>query len=152
MTTPLEAIEGLWLAQAMRHSLWLYPTVETLHLWGIGLLFGSVVLMDLRVLGLAKEIDFTSLSRFAVPLSITGFCLAMITGLLMFTTHASEFVGMRLFVIKMILITLLLTNAIALRAQSVSNGEHSGFGKLQALISIIGWASVIGAGRWLAYT
>jgi hypothetical protein len=59
---------------------------------------------------------------------------------------------MRLFVIKMILITLLLTNAIALRAQSVSNGEHSGFGKLQALISIIGWASVIGAGRWLAYT
>ena len=73
MTTPLEAIEGLWLAQAMRHSLWLYPTVETLHLWGIGLLFGSVVLMDLRVLGLAKEIDFASLSRFAVPLSITGF-------------------------------------------------------------------------------
>jgi len=129
MTTPLEAIEGLWLAQAMRHSLWLYPTVETLHLWGIGLLFGSVVLMDLRVLGLAKEIDFT-----------------------MFTTHASEFVGMRLFVIKMILITLLLTNAIALRAQSVANGEHSGFVKLQALISIIGWASVIGAGRWLAYT
>ncbi|MEY3994029.1 MAG: hypothetical protein RLZZ113_1134 [Pseudomonadota bacterium] len=142
MTTPLEAIEGLWLAQAMRHSLWLYPTVETLHLWGIGLLFGSVVLMDLRVLGLAKEIDFASLSR----------CLAMITGLLMFTTHASEFVGMRLFVIKMILITLLLTNAIALRAQSVANGEHSGFVKLQALISIIGWASVIGAGRWLAYT
>ncbi|NBT84614.1 MAG: hypothetical protein EBT58_07175 [Betaproteobacteria bacterium] len=90
MTTPLEAIEGLWLAQAMRHSLWLYPTVETLHLWGIGLLFGSVVLMDLRVLGLAKDIDFASLSRFAVPLSITGFCLAMITGLLMFTTHASS--------------------------------------------------------------
>jgi hypothetical protein len=52
----------------------------------------------------------------------------------------------------MILITLLLTNAIALRAQSVVNGEHSGFVKLQALISIIGWASVIGAGRWLAYT
>ena len=102
--------------------------------------------------GPAKDIDFASLSRFAVPLSITGFCLAMITGLLMFTTHASEFVGMRLFVIKMILITLLLTNAIALRAQSVANGEHSGFVKLQALISIIGWASVIGAGRWLAYT
>lgn len=152
MTTPLEAIEGLWLAQAMRHSLWLYPTVETLHLWGIGLLFGSVVLMDLRVLGLAKEIDFASLSRFAIPLAIIGFGLAMITGLLMFTTHASEFIGMRLFVIKMVLITLLLTNAIALRARSIANGVHSGFGKLQAIISIIGWASVIGAGRWLAYT
>ena len=50
----LGALEGSGLGQAMRQWLWLYPSVETMHLVGIGLLFGSIAVFDLRLLGFSR--------------------------------------------------------------------------------------------------
>ena len=147
MSTPLVALEGVWLAQAMKYSTWLYPTVETVHIWGIGMLFGSVVLMDLRVLGLGKALDYSALSRLGIAVSVLGFSLAVITGSMLFITHAADLIASRLFILKMSLIFLLITNAILLRMRVVINPAT----KAQAVISLVGWASVIGLGRWLAY-
>ena len=147
MSSPVVALEGLWLAQAMKHSSWLYPTVETMHIWGIGMLFGSVVIMDLRILGVASKLNLSDLSRLGVLIALLGFGLAVLTGSLMFITQASELISSRLFILKMCLIFLLLANAIILRMRTITNG----ISKVQALISLAGWASVIGMGRWLAY-
>ena len=141
------ALEGLWLAQAMKHSSWLYPTVETMHIWGIGMLFGSVVIMDLRILGVASKLNLSDLSRLGVVVALFGFGLAVLTGSLMFIAQASELISSRLFILKMCLIFLLLANAIVLRMRTITNG----ISKAQALISLAGWACVIGMGRWLAY-
>ena len=141
------ALEGLWLAQVMKHSSWLYPTVETMHIWGIGMLFGSVVIMDLRVLGLGSKLTLSDLSRLGILVACIGFGLAVLTGSLMFIAQASELIGSRLFILKMCLIFLLLANAIILRMRIVINGVS----KAQALLSLVGWGSVIGMGRWLAY-
>ena len=147
MTTPLVALEGVWLAQAMKYSTWLYPTVETVHIWGIGMLFGSVVIMDLRVLGLGKALDYSALSRLGIAVSVLGFSLAVITGSMLFITHAADLIASRLFILKMCLIFLLIANATLLRMRVVINPVT----KAQAVISLVGWASVIGLGRWLAY-
>jgi hypothetical protein len=147
MSTPLVALEGVWLAQAMKYSTWLYPTVETVHIWGMGMLFGSVVLMDLRVLGLGKALDYSALSRLGIAVSVLGFSLAVITGSMLFITHAADLIASRLFIIKMSLIFLLITNAVLLRMRVEINPVT----KAQAVISLVGWASVIGLGRWLAY-
>ena len=147
MTTPLVALEGFWLAQAMKYSTWLYPTVETVHIWGVGMLFGSVVLMDLRVLGLGKALDYSALSRLGIAVSLLGFSLAVLTGSMLFITHAADLIASRLFILKMCLIFLLITNAALLRMRVVINAAT----KVQAVISLVGWASVIGLGRWLAY-
>ena len=147
MTTPLVALEGFWLAQAMKYSTWLYPTVETVHIWGVGMLFGSVVLMDLRVLGLGKAVDYSALSRLGIAVSVLGFSLAVLTGSMLFNTHAADLIASRLFILKMSLIFLLITNAVLLRMRVVINAAT----KAQAVISLVGWASVIGLGRWLAY-
>ena len=147
MTTPLVALEGFWLAQAMKYSTWLYPTVETVHIWGVGMLFGSVVLMDLRVLGLVKALDYSALSRLGIAISLIGFSLAVLTGSMLFITHAADLIASRLFILKMCLIFLLITNATLLRMRVVINAAT----KAQAVISLVGWASVIGLGRWLAY-
>ena len=147
MSTPLVALEGVWLAQAMKYSTWLYPTVETVHIWGIGMLFGSVVLMDLRVLGLGKALDYSALSRLGIAVSVLGFSLAVITGSMLFITHAADLIASRLFILKISLIFLLITNAVLLRMRVVINSAT----KAQAVISLVGWASVIGFGRWLAY-
>jgi hypothetical protein len=147
MSTPLVALEGFWLAQAMKYSTWLYPTVETVHIWGVGMLFGSVVLMDLRVLGLGKALDYSALSRLGIAVSLLGFSLAVLTGSMLFITHAADLIASRLFILKMCLIFLLITNAALLRMRVVINAAT----KAQAVISLVGWASVIGLGRWLAY-
>ena len=147
MSTPLVALEGFWLAQAMKYSTWLYPTVETVHIWGVGMLFGSVVLMDLRVLGLGKALDYSALSRLGIAISLFGFSLAVLTGSMLFITHAGDLIASRLFILKMCLIFLLITNAVLLRMRVVINAAS----KVQAVISLVGWASVIGLGRWLAY-
>ena len=147
MSTPLVALEDVWLAQAMKYSTWLYPTVETVHIWGIGMLFGSVVLMDLRVLGLGKALDYSALSRLGIAVSVLGFSLAVITGSMLFITHAADLIASRLFILKMSLIFLLITNAVLLRMRAEINPVT----KAQAVISLVGWASVIGLGRWLAY-
>ncbi len=141
------ALEGLWLAQAMKHSAWLYPTVETMHIWGIGMLFGSVVIMDLRVLGLGNKLNVSDLSRLGIAVAVIGFGLAVLTGSLMFIAQASELISSRLFILKMCMIFLLLANAVILRVRTIDNGMS----KMQALLSLAGWASVIGMGRWLAY-
>jgi len=147
MSSPIMALEGMWLAQAMKHSSWLYPTVESMHIWGIGMLFGSVVIMDLRVLGLGSKLAMSDLSRLGILVAFIGFGLAVLTGSLMFITQASELIGSRLFILKMCLIFLLLANAIILRMRAITDGVS----KAQALLSLLGWASVIGMGRWLAY-
>ena len=147
MSTPLVALEGFWLAQAMKYSTWLYPTIETVHIWGVGMLFGSVVLMDLRVLGLGKAVDYSALSRLGIAVSVLGFSLAVLTGSMLFITHAGDLIASRLFILKMCLIFLLITNAALLRMRVVINTAT----KVQAVISLVGWASVIGLGRWLAY-
>jgi hypothetical protein len=131
----------------MKYSTWLYPTVETVHIWGVGMLFGSVVLMDLRVLGLGKAVDYSALSRLGIAVSVLGFSLAVLTGSMLFITHAGDLIASRLFILKMCLIFLLITNAALLRMRVVINTAT----KVQAVISLVGWASVIGLGRWLAY-
>ena len=153
----MQAIEGLWIAQVMRESLWLYPTVETLHLWGIGALFGSILLVDLRLLGVGRGLELRPLLRFAVPVTISGFVLAAVTGLLMFIAHPSEFIASTLFVLKMTLLMLLGLNAISLHLR-IPRPQGNAVPappvpslRLQAAVSVLGWAVVIGLGRWLAY-
>jgi hypothetical protein len=147
MNTPIMALEGLWLAQAMKHSAWLYPTVETAHIWGVALLFGSVVMMDLRIFGFASKVDQAALARLGITVALIGFSLAVLTGSLMFITQASELINSRLFILKMCLIFALLANAIILRMRI----EHHALSKVQAIGSLVGWACVIALGRWLAY-
>jgi hypothetical protein len=58
---------------------WVWPVCEIIHFVGMALLFGCIVLLDLRILGVGKGIPFSALERF-VPLGIIGFCLNLITG------------------------------------------------------------------------
>jgi hypothetical protein len=89
----------------------------------------------------------SDLSRLGIAVAVIGFGLAVLTGSLMFIAQASEFISSRLFILKMCMIFLLLANAVILRIRTIDNGMS----KMQALLSLAGWASVIGMGRWLAY-
>ncbi|MGA0013911.1 MAG: hypothetical protein ACO3FM_05395 [Burkholderiaceae bacterium] len=153
----LEGIERLPLAVAMRESFWLYPTVESLHIAGIAGLFGTVLLLDLRLLGLGRGVLLSPLIRLVVPVSLASLVLVVLTGSLMFLAHAREFVALPLFVYKIGFIMLLLTNAAVLHLRAAGHSDDprahrlGGLGHIQVALSIFGWLCVIGMGRWLAY-
>src|SRR5579862_9845357 len=88
--TVAEAIHRLPLAVALRDVPWLYPTVESVHIAAIGLLFGSIVVMDMRLLGVSRTLSVRQLSRHVLPFTVLAFMTAVATGSLLFIAHADE--------------------------------------------------------------
>ena len=75
------AIENNALATWLRSSAWGYPAVETLHILGLALLFGTAVAFDLRLLGVPSSLPVDGVARFLLPLARIGFALAVVWGL-----------------------------------------------------------------------
>jgi hypothetical protein len=157
--TPANPIEALPLARMMRESLWAYPIVETVHIVGFAILVGSVVMFDLRVLGLSKGISVRALSRHLLPWSLAALLLIVPTGFLMFTAHAGDFLNNRTFQLKMGLLMLAGINAVVFRTGPYTSVQEWDTGiaaplaaKLTVAASIAIWFSIIACGRLLAYT
>lgn len=156
--TPLAAIEALPLAAAMRHSLWLYPIVEIIHILGFVVLAGSVAMLDLRLLGLSKTIPVTALARHILPWTLGALLLVLPSGLLMFIAHASDFISNPAFITKLTLLSLAAGNALWFHLgpyQSVGTWQTKLSppiaAKASAALSLLLWLGVICCGRLLAY-
>jgi hypothetical protein len=155
---PLAAIERLPLAMAMRHDLWLYPTVEIVHIIGFVTLVGSIIVLDLRLLGLSKTLSVRALARHTLPWSIGALALIIPSGLLMFITHAGDFISNPAFITKMSLLFCAGINAAVFHAgvfRSVAawdvGAATPAAAKIHALLSLLIWFSVLACGRLLAY-
>jgi len=158
MPTGLHAVEATGLGRFMREALWAYPAVETTHIVGLALLFGSIAVVDLRLLGAGRRIPAAALVGYAVPWSLLGFAVAACSGLLMFTAHASEFLAQPLFLLKMTLILLAGTNAALLRVGVLqrasswpADASPPARVRIAAALSLALWIGVIACGRLLAY-
>ena len=155
---PLGAIEGSPLAVAMRTDLWMYPIVEIIHITGFVVLVGSIVVFDLRLLGLSRSISARALSRHVLPRTLGALLAIVPTGLLMFMAHASDFVGNPAFQLKLGLILLAGANAAIFHtgafrshAQWDRDANPPAAVKAHAAASIAIWAGVLACGRLLAY-
>ena len=158
MEPSLHSIESSALGRFMREALWAYPIAETLHIIGIAALFGSLLVVELRLLGLGRRISVTSLARLALPWSVAGFVLAAAMGLCMFSAHAAEFIGQPIFMLKMGLILAAGINAAIFHsgpfvvvARWNTEVPPPPSARAAAALSIVLWTSVIVCGRMLAY-
>jgi hypothetical protein len=140
-----DGIQASALSQALRASVWVYPLINTGHVLGIALLFGAIVPLDLRLLGLWRSAPLDQLTRVLVPVSVVGLVLAIATGLLLFATRPRDYVDEPLFLIKMGLLVLSVANALMFRASLPLRW------KLSAAISLVLWLAVIVAGRLIGY-
>lgn len=154
----LGAIEQSPLAAAMRGEMWLYPIVEIFHIAGFIVLVGAVVMFDLRVLGLSRDISLRALARHLLPWSVGALIVIVPTGLMMFAAHATEFVDNRAFALKLTLITLAFTNAAAFHAGVFRNAAAwdtmvgaPAAARAHALASLLIWIGVVSCGRLIAY-
>ncbi len=141
----------------MREALYAYPAAEVVHIAGLALLFGSIAIVDLRLLGLGRRVPLKPLVAFATPWSLAGFAVAAAAGLLMFVAHVDEFLGQPVFVLKMALIVLAGANALLLHRgalRAIGDGADvvsSRRLRVAAATSLALWLAVITCGRFLAY-
>jgi uncharacterized membrane protein len=148
MPTPLDALTAFF--SPLRTHAWAYPALEVLHIFGIALLVGNLVALELRVWGSAKALAPRELAKLSLGLAVAGFCLAALSGLTMFATQAGELLANRAFTIKMGLITLAGCNAAWFHGRD-SLGKLDALAKLQTLASTLIWLAAMFCGRWIAY-
>lgn len=143
MEQVLLSLEQSALGDAMRGWRWLYPIVNTAHIAGIALLFGAIVSLDLRYLGMWKSVSADGLARVLVPVAATGLVLAVLAGGLLFTTDARKYAAMPLFQIKLALVGIGIVNALYLARKRATARV--------ALISVAVWTGALVCGRFIGY-
>lgn len=127
-----------------------YPLLEVVHIAGIALLLGNLVLFELRVFGLGRAIPLQPLARLALPLALGGFALAAGSGLLMFASQPQELLANRAFTLKMLLVMTAGANAALFHLRG-GLARLDAFAKAQTALSSGLWITVIICGRWIAY-
>jgi hypothetical protein len=129
---------------------WLYPALECLHIVGVALLLGNLLLLELRVWGRGRSLDIHALAALALPVALAGFTLLALSGLTMFAAAPAELLANRVFVIKMGLVMLAGLNAAAFHARGGLQRADT-IARGQTLLSLGLWLAVIMCGRWIAY-
>jgi len=129
---------------------WAYPVLEIVHIFGIALLLGNLVLLELRVFGRGAALPVLPLARLALSIALTGFALAACSGLLMFATQPDELLSNRAFTLKMLLLLLAGCNAVWFHARG-SLARCDPAARAQLLLSTLIWLAVLACGRWIAY-
>ncbi len=158
MAMNMDSLETSGVGRWMREALWAYPAVETVHIIGLALLFGTIVIVDLRLLGLGRSVSAVAVTRNVLPWTLAGFGVAAVTGSLMFTAHAADFATLPIFLVKMTLIVLGGLNAAWLHVGALKNAGQWEVATLPprrvrtaAAVSLLLWIGVIACGRLLAY-
>ena len=156
----LVALEGSALGQALRGmGVWTYGVLNLGHILGIGALFGSVLLLDLRLLGVWRRVPLATIALPTVPVSIFGFSLAVVSGALMLTFNASEYYGNPFLLIKFPAIAIGLLNVAVvsrMRAWRERSSRELTRGETLQLaaaggISLLCWVTAVAAGRMIGY-
>ncbi len=142
--------ESLAFFGALRSHVWAYPALEIVHITGIALLVGNLVLLELRVFGMGIELPARQLARLSLGLACAGFGLAAASGLLMFASQPAELLANRAFTLKMLLLLTAACNAAWFHGRG-SLDRLDTTARFQMLASSAIWLAVIACGRWIAY-
>ena len=135
---------------ALKSSVWAYPALEVVHICGIALLLGNLVLLEMRVFGRGAGLDVKALASLSLGIAATGFLLAAASGLLMFASQAAELLTNRAFTLKMMLLMLASCNAAWFHGRG-SLEKLDALARTQMAASGMIWLSVVICGRWIAY-
>lgn len=145
------ALEATKLATALRNSVWSYPLVNAAHILGVALLVGSVVPLDLRLLGAWRTVPLAPLWKVLTRSAGAGLALTLVFGVLLFVTRATEYVASNFFIAKMVAVGLGTVN-IPLFLRTPPASHTPGFRlRLAAAVSLTAWLTALISGRLIGY-
>jgi hypothetical protein len=153
---------GQWIVTTPLHDFMVqvppaFPTCETLHFIGLSLLFGALLMVDLRGMGFFKGLPLVELHRL-VPVALLGFAINLVTGIMFIAFDPASYFGNIAFLVKMSLIPIAGINALVfevcvfrrLRAGNL-HVEDGALIKVSSALSLILWTGVLTAGRWIPF-
>jgi hypothetical protein len=155
----LTRLQDLSLPTQIRESDWLFPTIETLHVFALVLVVGSIMTVDLRLLGLAnKERPFSQVASEMLPWTWTAFAIAALAGMLMFSSKALIYYGNIPFRLKMACLLLAGINMAMFHwlgtrhLDAWDHGRPPRAAQLAGGASLLLWIMIVAAGRWIGFT
>ena len=143
-----------WVGRTIGESLWLFPVIEVVHLFGLAILGGSVIVMDLRLLGVGlKGASPARVLANTRPWLFVGLIVMIATGVPLFLSETTKCCFNHSFEVKIaslflaVLYTFAVRNRIAVR-EGVSTCAMQGV----AVLSLGLWFTVAAAGRWIGFS
>lgn len=154
--TVLLALEHSALSTGLRASAWVYPLINTLHIVGIALLVGPIVILDLRLLRRRAGPTVSVLAATLLPSARIGFGLALLSGLLLFSARPLDYAFHALFQFKLACIALALLNIVLLHrsaawAAALGQDRTDARVRLGCGVSLLCWLATLGLGRLIGY-
>jgi hypothetical protein len=155
----LEWLEGLAWTTAIRESAWGYPLIETSHVASIVAFAGLVIMMDLRLVGLAfTHAPLAQIQRRLFPWQMAGLVPSAATGLLLFCIDPLRYYGNVFFRVKLVLLALAGLNALAFHRKTYRRAgrwdedpQATATAWLAGAVSLLLWSATIVSGRLIAY-
>ena len=149
-----EWCEATTIGNAVRMSLWAFPVIEAVHLLGLCVLGGAVLLVDLRMLGLGlKQQRIAEVARDSRRYLVVGVLVMIATGVPLFLSEAIKCFYNQSFWVKMatLFVALLFTFFVRERAAYDDTLDTSTRSRLIGAASIAIWFTVAAAGRWIGF-
>ena len=160
MSDFLAWLEGSALGHALRGAgVWTYALINLIHILGVSSLFGALILLDLRLLGLWRHVPLSSIAVPAVPIARIGFLLAASSGICLIVTNATEYAGNPFLLIKFPAIALGLLNVALLetlpgwraRDERLPTPSESRRLAISGGVSLVCWSIALVSGRMIGY-
>jgi hypothetical protein len=155
----LTRLQDLGFPTEIRESVWMFPTIETIHVFALVLVVGSIMTVDLRLLGLTnKERPFSELAGEMLPWTWVAFSVAACAGLLMFSSKALTYYGNIPFRLKMLCLLLAGINMVLFHwlgtrhLETWDRKQPPRSAKFAGGASLLLWTSIVAAGRWIGFT
>ncbi len=156
----LKWLEASGLATRIRDSLFLFPLLESTHVFGLALVFGTIAIIDLRLLGVASaQRPFQRMASDILKWTWAAFALTALTGALMFITNAHVYYHNFYFRTKMLLLVLTGINMLVFEGTAGRTIHRWGtapsaprIGKAVAVLSLAMWIGIIFMGRLIGFT
>ena len=156
----LASLQASGLSGRIRDSLYLFPLIESTHVIGFTMVFGTIAIIDLRLLGIAStRRPFSIIASDVLKWTWAALALTATTGLLMFITNAGVYYHNFYFRTKMALLVLAGINMLAFEltaGRSVHRWDKDEAaplaGKTIAALSLVVWITIIFMGRWIGFT
>lgn len=149
----LAAIQASDLSQAIRFSQMRYAVVNTAHIFGIALLVGAILPMDLRLLGAYRRVPHAELARILVPVAAVGLATALVAGVGLFAVRAKEYGVHPFFQVKILLVFLGMSAALVFHARAGAwlHRATPRQARFHGALSLACWIGALVLGRMIAY-
>jgi hypothetical protein len=147
-------------SQWVQSSVWGYQVILTLHSVGLGFLAGILIVIDLRILGLARRVPIHTMQPM-MRVAWLGFALNAMTGCALFSADADKFFHNTVFLFKLLTIfvgmvlAVLINQSLLLPRGTLHRAGQGGViptrARILATVSLASWLAAIIFGRLVAF-